>query len=64
MKANEIRNKTIEELGKLISELRVRIEKTGLEQRAKKLKDTNAVKELKIELARLLTVKKEKELEK
>lgn len=61
-KKEDIKNKSMPEINKLIADLRVRTEKIGLELRLRKIKDSNAVKKLKIELARLLTARREKEL--
>lgn len=57
-----LRNKSLEELKKLVSESNVNITKTLMDQNARRLKNTNAGKLLHKNLAQTLTVLREKEM--
>lgn len=57
----EIRQKGTKELTVLLSELRKEIEKTNMDLVMKKLKNVSFVKEKKKDVARILTILKEKE---
>lgn len=58
----DLKNKTIAELEKLSSELNVQIRKFQLESKMRKNKNTNLAKIIKKDLARILTVKRQKQL--
>ena len=60
MKAKELRNKSIEELRKLAEDLRKRINQLMLEKSLRKLSKTHLLKMTKKDLARVLTIIKEK----
>lgn len=54
----ELKNKTQEELDKMATDLSVQITKLQMELRTRKSKNTNVVKNLKKDLARILTIKR------
>ncbi|BCX15542.1 MAG: hypothetical protein KatS3mg097_434 [Candidatus Parcubacteria bacterium] len=60
MKTAELRNKTIPELQKLARDLRAKINQLITEKSFNRLKNTNLIKLHKKDLARVLTVLKEK----
>ena len=60
MKAKELRNKSIEELRKLAEDLRKKINQLMLEKSLKKLSKSHLLKMTRKDLARVLTVIKEK----
>ena len=59
---SSLRNKSLDDLKKAVSELNVNITKTLLDQNARRLKNTNAGKLLHKNLAQTLTVLRESEL--
>ena len=59
---SSLRNKSLDDLKKAVSELNVNITKTLLDQNARRLKNTNAGKLLLKDLAQTLTALREKEL--
>ena len=61
MKAKELRNKSIEELRKLAEELRKNISQMMLDKSLKKLAKPHLLKLTKKDLARVLTIIKEKQ---
>jgi large subunit ribosomal protein L29 len=58
MKISEIKNRSKEELEQLIKELRARIAQMNFDLADKKLKNTNQIKQVKKDIARVLTVLK------
>ncbi len=58
----DLKNTTIAELEKTVFELQLQINKSQMEMKMRKNKNVNLVKNLKKDLARTLTSKKEKEL--
>lgn len=61
-KKEDLATKSESELEKLTLDLKSQIRKLALEMQLHRVKDVNAVKKLKIQLARVLTVLREKEL--
>jgi len=59
----ELHQKTKEELLKILKDLTEEIEKLRIDLSTNKLKDTNVIKEKKKDVARILTILKEKETE-
>lgn len=64
MKAKELRNKSLLELKNLAEELRKKINELIIEKKMKKLTKAHLIKLIKKDLARVLTIIKEKENEK
>lgn len=61
MKAKELRNKSIEELKNLANELRRKIHQLLIEKSLNKLSKTHLLKMARKDLARVLTIIREKE---
>ncbi len=64
MKAKELREKTLSELQKLLSEQRNKLLKLKMEKELGKLKQTHLIKQTRKIIARILTLMKEKWQEK
>ena len=61
MKAKELRQKTIEDLRKLERELRERLRRLRFDLASGKVKNVRELREVKKDIARILTVIREKE---
>lgn len=57
----DLKNKTTDELGKLAADILLQITKLQMELKMHKLKNTNAVSNLRKDLARILTAKRANE---
>lgn len=62
MKVKELRDKTIEELKKILNEERTRINQSRFDIKAKQVKDYRGIRNSKKDIARILTIIKEKEV--
>lgn len=60
MKAEELRKKTIEELEKILREKRKKLFELKLSLSSRKLKNFNEIKDTKRDIARILTILREK----
>ncbi|MBI4158378.1 MAG: 50S ribosomal protein L29 [Candidatus Yanofskybacteria bacterium] len=60
MKLAELKNKTSKELTSILQEHKIQLSKLGFELEANTLKDTSQVKKTKKEIARILTLLKNK----
>lgn len=58
----DLKNKTVAELAKLADDLRGAVTKAKMELSLHKVKNTNQTKILKINLAKILSLKREKEI--
>jgi len=63
MKAKELRQKTIKELQELLQEKRKRLSQLEFDLSSKKLKNTREIREVKKDIARVLTILKVKDIE-
>lgn len=52
---NDLKNKTVEELNRNLSELRAKLMQAGFDLADKKMKDTSQIKKTKKDIARVLT---------
>lgn len=60
MKADYLRTKSIEELNKLVNELRVKIQQILIEKSLNRLKQPHLLKKFRRDLARVMTIINEK----
>ncbi|MCD6283873.1 50S ribosomal protein L29 [bacterium] len=63
MKAKELRQKTIKELQELLQEKRKRLSQLKFDLSLRKLKNTREIREVKKDIARVLTILKVKDIE-
>lgn len=64
MKEDQLRQKTKEELNKLLKDKRERLRQLRFDLSARKIKNVREIQEVKKDIARILTVLKELELKK
>ena len=59
MKNNDFKNKSVDELRQILSDLKVKLAKLGFGLEANTLKDTSQIKKTKKDVARILTALKQ-----